>query len=156
MQGKLIDELINSLWLMSSELVVYIEKKIKPLGLTVQDLRAVVVLGEHGPMSPSDLAAALGVSNSAATGIVNRLRAARVAQRDIPATDKRKRVITLQYSELDAVLMEVATIARIFFKGYTSKEIQTIQQYHHDVLHILQQAKQEDSDSDSSKVRPYV
>jgi hypothetical protein len=142
MQGTDVDRLINSLWLMSSELVIYIEKKIKPLGLTIHDLRAVVILGERGSMSPSDLAAALGVTNGAATGIVDRLMAAKVAKRDTPATDKRRRLVTLQYSELDTVLVDVVVTARQLLSGYSPGQIKMIEQYHRDITFVLEQAKE--------------
>lgn len=138
------DKNMIGLWQVSSELVLYVEKKIRPLGLTVHDLRAVVVLGETGPMSPSDLAAALGVTNGAATGIVDRLLTANVAKRDTPDTDKRRRLVTLQYSELDAVLMDIATAARQLLADYSSSQIQAVEQYHQDILRVIGQAKEKE------------
>lgn len=145
MRNKTTDKLIFSLWLMSSEMVMYVEKKIKPLGLTVHDLRAVIVLGEQGAMSPSDLASALGVTNGAVTGIVNRLLAAKVVERNKDSPDKRRSSVVLRYSELDTALLDAVDALRSLFNDYTPQQIQTIIQNNEDILKTLKKAKNNDT-----------
>lgn len=144
MQDNRIDKYITSLWLVSSELVTYVEKKIKPLGLTIHDLRAIIVLGERGPLSPSDLADALGLTNGAVTGIVNRLLAIKAVKRDPNGNDKRRRLITLQFSQLDTVLMDITTTARSTLNTYSDANLQVIEQYNHDTLQLLRQAREKE------------
>lgn len=135
------DKLLFSLWLMSAELVTYVEKSIKPLGLTVHDLRAVIILGESGPMSPSDLADILDVTNGAVTGIVDRLLAAKVATRDQVGADKRRRRISVQYSDLDNVLMDAVTAMRIVFDNYSAADVTVIEGHYQDVYRVLTESK---------------
>lgn len=135
------DKNMIDLWLMSSEIVMYVEKKIKPLGLTIHDVRALIILDKQGDLSPGDLASALGVTNGAVTGIVNRLLAVGAATRTQTGLDKRRRQITITYSDLDTVLMDFATDTRHLFNSYSARDLAVIEQYHQDISELLDKAK---------------
>lgn len=135
------DKNMIDLWLVSSEIVMYVEKKIKPLGLTIHDLRALIILDKQGSLSPSELASALGVTNGAVTGIVNRLLTVGAVRKSQAGPDKRRWRITLMYSELDTVLMDFATATRHLFNSYSAQDLAVIEQYYHDISELLDKAK---------------
>ena len=141
MHDDRVNKSLFSLWIMSSELVLLIEKKIRPLGLTIHDMRALIILGERGEMSPSALAESLGVTNGAVTGIVQRLLKVGAISSKPGGPDRRTRVVTIQYSQLDTVLLDAVTIIRQLYTDYSEEDMRTIEQHHQNIIRLIEQTK---------------
>jgi DNA-binding MarR family transcriptional regulator len=60
-------------------------------GLTMQQLRVLILLATEGPLAHGDLARALGVGLATVTGLVDRLVTRRLVERVEDATDRRIR-----------------------------------------------------------------
>lgn len=60
-------------------------------GLTMQQLRVLILLSTEGPLAHSDLAQALGVGQATVTGLVDRLVARGLVERVEDVTDRRIR-----------------------------------------------------------------
>lgn len=77
------------------------------LGCNPTDLAAMRHLIESGPMTPTELAARLGVSTAAATMVVDRLGALGHASRAPHETDRRKVVIVPAEASIEAAVAEL-------------------------------------------------
>lgn len=64
------------------------------IGINQTDLICLTLLVRHGPMTPSQLAAQLGLTTAAISAMAARLESCGYAARDIDPTDRRKILVT--------------------------------------------------------------
>jgi len=76
------------------------------LGLNRTDLRALDLIGQAGIISPTALAAALGMSTGATSTVLDRLEAVGYARRE-PDPDHRRRTIVRTSPRADELSMEI-------------------------------------------------
>jgi DNA-binding MarR family transcriptional regulator len=142
MNALSLDPLVFLLWQNSIEASLYIARKIQPLGLTIHDMRAITVLKQHGTMTAGELTSRLGITNGAVTGCVNRLIAAGVVKRETGGRDKRQRMISLQFSPLDAALDEIKNAAEALFSAYSAPEQALLLRHYQSIAEGLMKIRQ--------------
>lgn len=74
------------------------------LGMNPTDLECLDVLAMHGPISAGRLAAAMGLTTGAITGVVDRLERAGLARRESDPTDRRRIIIRPHRERGEAVI----------------------------------------------------
>jgi len=67
----------------------------KGSGMNANDLTAIAILGQHGPMGPVELARRLGISGPSATTLVDRLEQSGHLVRVRSETDRRRVTVTV-------------------------------------------------------------
>jgi DNA-binding MarR family transcriptional regulator len=75
-------------------------------GINRTDLRALDLIGQAGAISPTALAAALGMSTGATSAVLNRLEAAGYARRE-PDPDHRRRTLVRQTPRAEELAEEI-------------------------------------------------
>ncbi len=83
------------------------QQRIAPLGLSPHQARALRVIGEGGPLRPSEVAGQLGIAARSATDSISGLVAAGYVERRTDPADGRAHLLVLSASGQDA-LAEVA------------------------------------------------
>jgi len=135
--------LIKHIWRVNLDLAAYKLDSIQRLGLTPHDVHAIATLADFGAMTASDLAARLGVTSGAVTGIVDRLIKAGGALRDVDPRDRRRHIIRLQRSGLDDILGDLTTPALQRLASYTAEELGVIRKYVDDLDQLIHQTPKE-------------
>lgn len=85
------------------------QRRIAPLGLNPHQSRALRVIGEDGPLRPSELADRLGIVARSATDSVSGLVTAGYVERQVDPDDRRAHLLALSPAGR-AALAQVATI----------------------------------------------
>lgn len=107
-----IDDLVDAVMTASRALLAVSARSLAAVDedVTLAQYRALVVLGQHGPRRPVDLAAALDVTPSTATRMCDRLVAKSLVARDRSDTDRR--TVTVSLSATGRELVGAVTARR--------------------------------------------
>jgi DNA-binding MarR family transcriptional regulator len=139
--------LMRQIWRVTLDMAAYKLDAVQRLGLTPKDLHAIATLADSGPMLASELAARLGVTNGAVTGIVNRLILAGVGVRDIDTQDQRRHIIRLKRSDLDAIFGDITHPALAQLETYSAEELRLLRKYYKDLDRLIHQELSESPES---------
>jgi DNA-binding MarR family transcriptional regulator len=120
---------INGLRDLRTELAVYSHRVGSHVELKDIDFDCLDVIARHGPLTPTALAARMGVHAATMTGILNRLEAGGWISR-VPAADDRRAVRVAptpdRQRELYAVLGGMNARMGEICEGYTDEQLETI------------------------------
>jgi DNA-binding MarR family transcriptional regulator len=120
---------INGLRDLRTELAVYSHRVGSHVELKDIDFDCLDVIARHGPLTPTALAARVGVHAATMTGILNRLEAGGWISR-VPAADDRRAVRVAptpdRQRELYAVLGGMNARMGEICEGYTDEQLETI------------------------------
>jgi DNA-binding MarR family transcriptional regulator len=103
--GEPVDDLVDALMTASRALLAVSTRSLAEVDedVTLPQYRALVVLGQHGPQRPVDLAAALSVTPPTATRMCDRLVAKGLVVRDRSEADRRAVTVSLSEAGQDLV-----------------------------------------------------
>lgn len=120
---------VNGLRDLRTELAVYSHRVGSRVELKDTDFDCLDVIARHGPLSPSALAARVGVHVATMTGVLNRLEAGGWISR-VPAENDRRAVRVTstpdRQRELYAVLGGMNARMGEICEGYTDEQLETI------------------------------
>ena len=110
--GELVDDLLNVVMSASRALLAVSARSLAAVDedVTLPQYRALVVLGQHGPRRPVDLAAALAVTPPTATRMCDRLVMKSLVVRD--RSDRDRRAVTVSLSRVGQQLVGEVTARR--------------------------------------------
>lgn len=111
-QGEPVDDLVDALMTASRALLAVSAHSLAEVDedVTLPQYRALVVLAQHGPRRPVDLAAALSVTPPTATRMCDRLVTKSLAVRDRSEADRR--AVTVSLSRAGQALVSEVTARR--------------------------------------------
>jgi DNA-binding MarR family transcriptional regulator len=106
MSAKFEEDVLRALRRITRSIDLHSRQLATTFGLTVPQLVCLRVVGVRGPMSPSQLANEVSLSQATITGIVDRLVARQLAARERSSVDRR--VVTVSITDAGRALVEAA------------------------------------------------
>lgn len=106
MSSKFEDDVLRALRRITRAIDLHSRHLSTTFGLTVPQLVCLRVIGARGPMSPSQLASEVSLSQGTITGILDRLVARQLISRERTSTDRR--VVTVRITEAGTALVQAA------------------------------------------------
>lgn len=102
-------------------------------GLSGTDHKYLGFILQQGQMTAGELAARTGLTTGAITGLIDRLEAKKLVQREFDKDDRRKVIIVANEKNamklIKPLFVELQTKTTKLLASFSSKEIQTIEKY---------------------------
>ena len=102
------------------------------VGLNATDTKALDLIMEHGPLSPSDLARATGLTTAAVTTVLDRLEAKQLVARSPDPHDRRRLRVSAEPQASAALAVHLGPFLRALTErlaGYSDDELRAIARY---------------------------
>jgi|SoiMethySBSTD1v2_1073268.scaffolds.fasta_scaffold93327_2 DNA-binding MarR family transcriptional regulator len=132
MTGPREEQVLAALRALSTEIDLLDHVAADRYGLNPTDMRSLDVVGQLGPLSPTELARRVGLTTGGITTVIDRLERAGYVRRVADPRDRRRLLIepTARTAERDReVFGELARMTLESLEGYSSTELAVIQHF---------------------------
>jgi len=115
------------------------------VGLNLTDMVGLGLLAGAGPMTHGELAALIGLSGGAVTGLVDRLERLGLVRRERDVNDRRRVLLHVNLNaeraaEIEQVFAPMQKAARENLEGFAADELEVISRYNEHIVALMQEA----------------
>lgn len=141
-RGHLVDELQFLGQMVSTETALFHQRAAEAYGMGITDTKAISVLIQEGPMTAGQLATRLSLTTGAVTNLLDRLEEKHLVKRGADPQDRRKVIVQINTSKIEAMRNLYEPIGEAFEKltrTYSEAELEFLVRYYRDSIELTKQ-----------------